>query len=100
MPATLGNLIKLHGNVPFFMFYDNESLITLPVKHHWQQPADLKLIEVSTHEMVSMVNLKPWKIVAVPRLGCGNGQRSWEEVKPIIEPLLDDRFIVVNLPNA
>ena len=100
MPATLGSLIKLCGNIPFFMQYEDEFLITLPVKHHWQGSADLNLIESSVLEMVSMVNLKPWKVVVMPRPGCGNGQLNWSNVKPTIEPLLDNRFVIVNLPDA
>ena len=36
--------------------------------------------------------------IAIPRPGCSNGGLNWEiDVKPIIEPLLDDRFIIYSL---
>ncbi len=36
--------------------------------------------------------------VYLVRPGCGNGQLKWEDVKPLIAPILDDRFIVVERP--
>ena len=36
--------------------------------------------------------------VYMARPGCGNGQLKWEDVKPLIAPILDDRFIVVERP--
>lgn len=74
-------------------------LIVFPVKHRWDQAADLALIERSAHELVRLVSNR-WKVITLPRPGCGNGQRSWEEVRPIIEPILDDRFVVVSLEGA
>jgi hypothetical protein len=70
-----------------------ETLYTFPVKHHWKEAADLKLIKRSATELAEMVDETAQ--VLVPRPGCGNGQRSWWEVKPILEPLLDDRFVIV-----
>jgi len=33
--------------------------------------------------------------VVMTRPGCGNGGLSWEGVRKALEPILDDRFIVV-----
>ena len=100
LPRLLGALLQDRGNVPIPIDSVAGHLITLPVKHNWYEPADLDLIEASTRELVKIVDDRLFKIVAMPRPGCGNGQRSWEEVKPVIEPLLDDRFVIVNLPNV
>jgi hypothetical protein len=77
------------------------SLMAFPVKHHWHEPADLALIATSTQQLVALVTeyerlfaFSPR--VVLPRPGCGNGGRAWErEVRPILEPLLDDRFTVI-----
>jgi hypothetical protein len=37
--------------------------------------------------------------VLLPRPGCGNGHRTWDEVCPVIEPILDDRFTVTYQPS-
>ena len=41
-----------------------------------------------------------WETVVLPRLGCGLGQLRWDDVKPILERYLDDRFIVLTPPEA
>lgn len=93
----LGNEIKRRGN---HVHYLQDLIISFPVKHHWKQQADLKLIEQSTQELLDWVDnyqstyKKPLKVV-LPRPGCGNGSRDWEEVKPILEKYLDDRFYVI-----
>lgn len=67
-----------------------------PVKHNWWEKADLKLIQRSAQELQAMINTMPEiAVVVMPRPGCGNGHLNWEEVKPVIEPYLDSRFVVV-----
>lgn len=104
----LGTFIKRFGNhVHSFEVSNVEgvvrnihrsvSLLSFPVKHHWDQKADLKLIERSAIELSYriMMQFQGSMTVAMVRPGCGNGQRSWNVVKPIIEPYLDDRFVIV-----
>jgi len=38
------------------------------------------------------------KKVYLPRPGCGYGYLDWEIVKKELEPILDDRFIVITKP--
>lgn len=100
LPGLLGALLQDRGNVPMPIDSMAGHLITLPVKHNWYEPASLDLIETSIHRLVKIVDDRLWKVVVMPRPGCGNGQLDWKDVKPLIEPLLDDRFVIVNLPNA
>lgn len=97
----LARYIKIYGlhTMPLQMAseeYDNALLVSFPVKFKWNQKANLNLIEQSTKELVETVsyypNLKP---IVMPRPGCGNGGLSWEQVKPVIAPILDDRFHVI-----
>jgi hypothetical protein len=71
-------------------------LITFPVKHEWMQKADLDLITRSSHELITIVNRLNISSIVLPRPGCGNGKLIWEdEVKPILEKVLGDRFYVI-----
>ena len=72
-------------------------LVTFPVKHNWWEEADLELIERSAKELFDASEYPAWTSVALPRPGCGNGKLNWEDVKPIIEPYLSDRFTVYSL---
>ena len=57
--------------------------------------SQLELIRRSAIELVNMVNKTNWNAVLLPRPGCGNGELTWPQVKAVIEPILDDRFIVM-----
>lgn len=93
LPKQLGAL--LGGPERNHVYYfEPFGLVTFPVKHRWMECADLALITQSTHELVAMATAQAWEHVALIRAGCGNGQLSWSLVKPVLEPLLDDRFLV------
>lgn len=114
LPAKLGTLLKKYGNHVFRIEYPNQIIITFPVKPEygpygepgWRARADMELIKRSTSELVDVLTqmLRIGRFdgkmhlgfkVLMPRPGCGNGGLKWEDVKPIIEPLLDDRFTVM-----
>lgn len=94
----LGKAIKEGGNhVYVFEFDDVErAIVTFPVKVHWREPANLDLIARSAAELVVVADSYNWQEVVLPRPGCGNGKLEWEDVKAVIESLLDDRFTVVD----
>lgn len=80
------------------IFSDNRSdILSFPTKNDWRDKSDINLIIKSTKELVDLVNLYDYSEVLLPRPGCSNGGLDWEEVKKEIEPLLDDRFIIVSL---
>lgn len=90
IPKILGEYVKTFGNVP--MIFNNYKIITFPTKNHWIDKSDIKLIERSA---VQIYNLLPRETTAaMTRPGCGNGGLKWDEVKPRIESILDDRFFV------
>ena len=72
-----------------------EWLVSFPVKHHWREKAGPALIEVSARTLAAFADLEGWKAVVMPRPGCGNGHLNWTDVKPLLEPILDDRFHVI-----
>ncbi len=103
LPGHLGALVKSTGNHVYRLGVygsprTNWTLYSFPVKYNWWEKADLELIERSARELVKLIDEIPDfdGTVYVPRPGCGAGHRDWEtEVKPILEPILDDRFVVV-----
>jgi hypothetical protein len=92
--GRLGEYLTFNGNRPFRLYRD---LVTLPVKHNWWEKEDPDLIVQSVKYMVAEVEY--YDRVVMPRPGCGNGGLDWADVKPLIEPYLDDKFTVVHYPE-
>jgi hypothetical protein len=88
----LGQEIKIKGNVCIWI---NTGLLTFPVKHNWWEKADLELIAKSAQRLNYIARYMitdKWYIL--PRPGCGNGSRSWDEVRPILEGLPDNVLVI------
>lgn len=102
LPELLGANIKLTGNItrifePGVTPDLKGQLCSFPVKENWWEEADLELIEKSAKDLVGLTNYFGFARVYLPRPGCGNGKLDWDtQVRPILEPLLDDRFIIVD----
>ncbi len=95
LEVTMGKLIRERGN---HVHLSGHNLISFPTKVHWNRNSDLDLIMRSARELVALANtLLDAKRILMTRLSCGLGRLSWNTVKPSIAPILDDRFIVVNL---
>ena len=103
---NLGALVGLHGNRCFHLRKGlllagsdrtlPRTILTFPVKHHWRQAADLRLIAKSCGEAMEMADKFGWEKIVLPRPGCGNGGLTYEwDVRPKIESLLDDRFHII-----
>lgn len=87
----LGWLIARHGNHVFDL---GNGLVSFPVEETaWSLP-DLHIIARSALELTVLADASGWRQVLVPRPGCGGGL-SWLEVKPVLEKVLDDRFILI-----
>ena len=96
----LGRAIQLGGNnVEDLGPYGNYYIFSFPVKHNWWEKADPKLIVKSMHQLLNLVDTcfsGRRQRIYLPRVGCGNGQLKWEDVKPLLSDVLDDRFIAVS----
>ena len=85
------------------MFEHDHRLILFPTKKDWRDPASFDLIQdgaiVLQDTLSYEQSLPEWKaglIVYLPRLGCGCGRASWPEVFPVLNEILDERFIVLS----
>jgi hypothetical protein len=94
---VLGEKIRTGGNHVHIIHPQRQSSdfdwVSMPVKHHWRDMADPNLIVRSALELAALA--PRWNRIWMPRPGCGNGHLDWADVKPLIEPILDDRFIAV-----
>lgn len=91
----LGTLVKQFGNIPFFL--NDIKIISFPTKNHWKNSSSLDLIQSSAKLIKIIADNDNLKTIVLPKPGCSNGQLSWFSVKPVLDEIFDDRFIVVDL---
>lgn len=72
-------------------------ILNFPTKRHWREASLLSDIEAGLASLE--VHYREWGIhsLAVPALGCGNGQLQWQEVGPILIQHLDRLDILCEL---
>lgn len=63
----------------------------------WACKSDIVLIENSARILDAIATGSGMSTVVIPRPGCNNGELSWEKVKKVLEPILDDRFYIITL---
>lgn len=92
LPAELGRLLRHGGNHVHVL---SAGMASFPVEETpWSLP-DLRLIDRSARELRELADHEGWKLVVVPRPGCGGGGLAWDQVRPLLEPIFDDRFLVI-----
>ncbi|MFA7402638.1 MAG: ADP-ribose-binding protein [Pelobacteraceae bacterium] len=90
---TAGRLLAEQGNHVFDL---GGGIVTFPVEETpWSLP-DLRIIARSALELRLLADRSGWKWIVVPRPGCGGGGLAWQEVRPLLEAWLDERFLVIS----
>lgn len=93
LAEKLGRLLAAQGNHVFDL---GDGIVTFPVEETpWSLP-DLRIVARSAEELRRLADRFGWQQVVVPRPGCGGGGLAWEDVKPILAPWFDGRFIVIS----
>ena len=73
------------------LFYETDHwLLLFPTKEHWRNPSKLEYIEKGLMKFVQTYAEKSITSIAFPRLGDGNGELDWTDVKPLMERYLKE----------
>ncbi|MAG39689.1 hypothetical protein CMI41_01855 [Candidatus Pacearchaeota archaeon] len=118
----LATNLNVVGNIPSVLFLPSTlpySVLSFPVKHEhvicnddktnvvthmrskfepgqrvpgWASVADSDLIIQSAKHLVRLADTYSYQKIVVPRPGCGAGELNWEQIKPRIDRILDNRF--------
>lgn len=94
LDLELGRLVRAEGNIPFIL--RKYQVLSFPTKHHFKHPSLLSLIDQSCRLVVELV--EPEDVVAMPWPGCGLGGLTPSQVRPLLENVLDDRFVLLSQP--
>ena len=72
------------------LYETDQWLLLVPTKEHWRNPSKLEYIEKGLMKFAQTYAEKGITSIAFPRLGCGNGELSWVDVKPLMERYLKE----------
>lgn len=65
-------------------------VLLFPTKENWRYPSQPEYIEQGLKKFRDRYIEKGITSIGFPRLGCGNGELKWEEVKSLMEKYLSD----------
>ena len=77
-----------HTGQLMLLYEADHWILLFPTKKHWRNPSKLEYIEQGLAKFVDRYADKQITSVAFPRLGCGNGELAWKDVKPLMEQYL------------
>lgn len=63
-------------------------ILLFPTKENWRNPSKIEYLEEGLKKFVNKYAEKGITSIAFPKLGCGNGELSWDDVKPVMERYL------------
>ncbi len=63
-------------------------IINFSTKTSWKKPSEYQYIEDGLDSLVSEIETRKIKSIAIPPLGAGNGGLNWEKIKKLIEEKL------------
>lgn len=91
------------GKTWWWITDDNRYIVCFPTKQHWRDPSKLEWIESGLIDFAYFLNIDaPWNpdrynSIAIPKLGCGNGGLSWNDVHPLMIKYLKDLPVEVRI---
>lgn len=89
------------GKLHFFK-EKGKLIVNFPTKDKWRNNSKMEYIQKGLVELVNLILAENIKSIAIPPLGCGNGNLDWREVKSVIleylEPVAESRDIYIYEP--
>jgi hypothetical protein len=68
----------------------NSWVLNFPTKLHWRNPSRLEWVEAGLAKFVDAYQAQGITEISFPRLGCGNGNLDWADVRPMMERYLSN----------
>jgi hypothetical protein len=94
LAKQLGEKILQSGNKVYWFGEKGFYLMSFPVKDFWWERARLGLIRESAYELKRIATGNPDVKFVLPRPGCGSGNRTWDEVEPMLLDLPDNVLVI------
>ncbi len=99
--GLLGIYLSKYGNRAFDMgLYSFNGcnpyhVLTFPTKHDWRNDSDINLIKTSAEQIDRICKARGIDKCFLPPVGCANGHLNYDDVRQILMPILDDRYIII-----
>ncbi len=65
-------------------------ILNFATKKHWRNPSKIEWIEDGLKRFCAEYERRGIREISFPRLGCGNGNLNWDDVRPLMEHYLLD----------
>jgi len=85
------------GNKGVCKIWDNPTVVAFPTIDDITWLSTLELVIQSTKQLIQFVKENPFERIYLPRPGGAIGMLPYETTRPVLQELLDDRFIIVSL---
>lgn len=63
---------------------ENKWILNFPTKRHWRNPSKLEYVDAGLQKFAATFAEHGITSIAFPELGCGNGELSWDVVRPLM----------------
>ncbi len=70
-------------------------VLNFPTKKHWRSPSRMEWVEAGLEKFSKTYDDQGVTEIAFPKLGCGNGNLEWADVRPLMETYLSELSIPV-----
>jgi hypothetical protein len=91
------HLIAFGNKVGYMGDWDDISVYSFPTKTHWFEKSSISLIVQSAIQLMELIEINKIDKILLPAPGCGCGGLKWENVRPEIENILDDKVYITHL---